>query len=216
LEDAVAEYLISQRDDRRQRAEQLAKMRESYPYKLDLGFPIAAGMREPDQPAMAWRLKALVTQETLRLNLRLLKRRGRWNFVNDLPPLDVVKLASLIQSQDIAGMVDYFMPLPGGVLDSGRDKSVQEFREVFALAKPPEAAFHFESDAYFAENMVAGPDPTRLVRLTEIPAKFPISSAHLQSVPELSGEDLASAIAVGRVYWIDHEAMTELENGRHP
>jgi len=212
----VTEYLISQRDDRRQRADHLANMRQSYRYRLDLGFPIAVGLREPDEPAMAWRLKSLVAQEGLRLNLQVLKRRGRWNFVNELQPLDIAKLASLVRSQDIAGMVEYFMPVPGGVVGGARERSIEEFREIFALAKPPEAAFHFESDEYFAENMVAGPDPTRLVRLTEIPAKFPITSSHLSSVPELSGEDLASAIAAGRVYWIDHEVMAELENGKHP
>lgn len=63
--------------------------------------------------------------------------------------------------------------------------------------------------------MVAGPDPTRLTRLDAVPGKFPITSAHLHSVPELANETLESALAAGRVYWVDHEPMSVLQNGHH-
>ena len=64
--------------------------------------------------------------------------------------------------------------------------------------------------------MVAGPDPTRLTRLDAVPEKFPITTEHLQSVPELAHETLESALAAGRVYWVDHAPMSALDNGRHP
>ena len=64
--------------------------------------------------------------------------------------------------------------------------------------------------------MVAGPDPTRLTRLDAVPGKFPLTSEHLQSVPELAHETLESAIAAGRVYWVDHAPMSVWDNGRHP
>ena len=72
-----------------------------------------------------------------------------------------------------------------------------------------------ETDEYFAEMMVAGPDPTRLTRLDAVPGKFPITTEHLHSVPELAHETLESALAAGRVYWVDHEPMSALHNGRH-
>jgi arachidonate 15-lipoxygenase len=34
------------------------------------------------------------------MNLRLLKRRGRWNFVHELQPLAPLWLASMIRSDD--------------------------------------------------------------------------------------------------------------------
>jgi arachidonate 15-lipoxygenase len=64
--------------------------------------------------------------------------------------------------------------------------------------------------------MVAGPDPTRLTRLDAVPEKFPITTEHLQSVPELAHETLESALAAGRVYWVDHAPMSALDNGQHP
>ncbi|MFD8500918.1 lipoxygenase family protein [Amycolatopsis sp. NPDC059657] len=212
----MTEYLISQHDGRAERAEQLAAVRAGYTYNLELGFPVSSGMRDEDAPERPWQLKALETQEKVRLNLRVLKRRGQWNFVNDLQPLAPLRLAEMVKQDDIAGLVDYFMPVPGGTKRLDPAKTLKEFQDVFALLKPPEAVGWFESDEYFAENFVAGPDPTRLVRLDEVPGKFPLTSDHLASVPELAGENLAAAIVAKRVYWVDYQAMSALDNGRHP
>jgi len=80
---------------------------------------------------------------------------------------------------------------------------------VFARVERPAATAGFETDEYFAEVMVAGPDPTRLARMDRVLDKFPLTAAHL-------GEDLDQAIAAGRVYWIDYVAMSALDNGTHP
>ncbi|MCW2506760.1 MAG: Lipoxygenase [Actinomycetia bacterium] len=208
--DAVpGRYLLSHRDPRPERADQLAEVRKVYGYRLDHGFPVASELREDDQPAVRWQLRSLEVQQRMRLNLRVLRQRGRWNFVNDLPPLAPVKLAAMIRSGDVPGLVDYFMPLPGGVT-GGREKTIADLRDVFALYSPPPAADEFETDEYFAELFVAGPDPTRLRRMTAVPAKFPLTDAHL------GGESLAGAVAAGRIYWADYEAMAALDNGSHP
>ena len=211
----MANYLIPQHDGRPERASQLEAIRATYTYRLDHGFPVAAELREDDQPAVRWQVKSLETQQRLRLNLRVLKQRGRWSFVNDLPPLAPVRLATMIRELDVPGLVDYFMPVPGGMTGS-RDRSLADFRDVFALAGPPAATADFGTDEYFAEMFVAGPDPTRLKRLDAVPGKFPLTDAHLSAVPELAGQTLAGALAAGRVYWADYEAMSALGNGSHP
>ena len=212
----MVDYLISQRDERAERAEQVAAVRETYGYNMEMGFPVAAGTTEDDGPALRWQIKSLEAQERLRMNLRVLKRRGKWNFVNDLQPLAPIKLASMIRADDMAGIVDYFMPVPGGIVGDVREKSLQDFRDVFALSQPPSIVERFRSDEYFAECFVAGPDPTRLKRMTAIPGKFPITSEHLTALPEFATDDLDTAIAAGRVYWVDYEAMLELDDGVHP
>ena len=212
----VVDYLISQRDERVERADQVAAVRETYSYNLEMGFPVAAGTTDEDGPALRWQIKSLEAQERLRMNLRLLKRRGKWNFVNDLQPLAPLKLASMIRADDMAGIVDYFMPVPGGIVGDVREKSLQDFRDVFALSQPPSIVERFRSDEYFAENFVAGPDPTRLRRMVRIPEKFPLLSAHLTALPEFATDDLDTAITAGRVYWVDYEAMLELDDGAHP
>jgi arachidonate 15-lipoxygenase len=205
----LSDYLISQHDPRGERADQLAAVRSEYRYTMDLGFPVSSTLGADHEPGPAWQLKALAKQEELRLNLLRLKRQGKWNFVNDLQPLAPHKLAAMVRAGDMGGIVEYFMPLPGGVTGDHVDKTVKAFQDVFARVEQPPATADFESDEYFAEVMVAGPDPTRLVRMDRVPGKFPITSAQL-------AEDLDQAIAAGRVYWIDYEAMSALDNGTHP
>jgi arachidonate 15-lipoxygenase len=211
----MPEYLISQHDPRGERSEQLAAVAATHSYNLEYGFPVTAGP-DVNGPSLSWQLKALEQQALIRANLVALRHRGRWDFVNDLEPLAPLRLANMVHSNDVAGLLDYFMPVPGGRKSLDRGNTLKEFLEVFAVIKPPEIVGRSESDEYFAEMMVAGPDPTRLARLDAVPGKFPLTSEHLRSVPELSHDTLESALAAGRVYWVDHAPMTALHNGQHP
>ena len=180
----MPDYLISQHDPRGERADQLAAVRREYRYSMDFGFPVSSTLGAEHEPAPAWQLKALAKQEELRLNLLRLKRQGKWNFVNDLQPLAPHKLAAMVREGDMGGIVEYFMPLPGGVTGDHRDKTIRAFRDVFARVEQPAATAGFESDEYFAEVMVAGPDPTRLVRMDRVPEKFPLTSTHALLQPK--------------------------------
>jgi arachidonate 15-lipoxygenase len=211
----VPEYIISQRDPRGERTEQLAAVKAAHTYNMEYGFPVSTG---PDEngPSKPWRLKAVEEQELIRANLVAMRHHGRWNFVNDLQPLAPRRLATMVRNNDVGGLLDYFMPVPGGIKDRDRTSTLQAFRDIFEIIRPPDVIDRSESDEYFAEMMVAGPDPTRLTRLDAVPAKFPITTEHLQSVPELAHETLESALAAGRVYWVDHAPMSALDNGQHP
>jgi len=211
----VPEYIISQRDPRGERTEQLAAVKAAHTYNMEYGFPVSTG---PDEngPSKPWRLKAVEEQELIRANLVAMRHHGRWNFVNDLQPLAPRRLATMVRNNDVGGLLDYFMPVPGGIKDRDWTSTLQAFRDIFEIIRPPDVVDRSESDEYFAEMMVAGPDPTRLTRLDAVPEKFPITTEHLQSVPELAHETLESALAAGRVYWVDHAPMSALDNGQHP
>jgi arachidonate 15-lipoxygenase len=211
----MPEYLISQHDPRGERTEQLTAVKAAHTYNMEYGFPVSTG---PDDngPSRSWRLKAIEEQELIRANLVAMRHHGKWDFVNDLQPLAPRRLATMVRNNDVGGLLDYFMPLPGGVKDRDRTRTLKEFRDIFEIIRPPDVVDRSESDEYFAEMMVAGPDPTRLTRLDAVPDKFPISTEHLQSVPDLAYETLESALAAGRVYWVDHAPMSVLDNGRHP
>jgi arachidonate 15-lipoxygenase len=211
----VPEYIISQRDPRGERTEQLAAVKAAHTYNMEYGFPVSTG---PDEngPSKPWRLKAVEEQELIRANLVAMRHHGKWNFVNDLQPLAPRRLATMVRNNDVGGLLDYFMPVPGGIKDRDRTSTLQAFRDIFEIIRPPDVVDRSESDEYFAEMMVAGPDPTRLTRLDAVPEKFPITTEHLQSVPELAHETLESALAAGRVYWVDHAPMSALDNGQHP
>ena len=83
----MPEYLISQHDPRGERTEQLAAVKAAHTYNVEYGFPVAAGVDDGNGPSRSWRLKAAREQERIRLNLVEMRRRGRWDFVNDLQPL---------------------------------------------------------------------------------------------------------------------------------
>jgi len=61
----VPEYLISQRDPRSERTEQLAAFKTAHTYNVEYGFPVAAGPDDGNGPSRSWRLKATTEQERL-------------------------------------------------------------------------------------------------------------------------------------------------------
>lgn len=211
----MPEYLISQNDPRGERAEQMAAAKAAHTYNMQYGFPVAAGADDGNGAGKAWQRKVVEEQVRTRRNVLGLRRRGGWDFVNEIPPLAPRKLATMVHEGDANGVMNYFMPLPGPRKDPNAVNSLEQFREMFAVFKLPDAVDWCGTDEYFAEMMVAGPDPTRLTRLDAVPGKFPITTEHLHSVPELAHETLESARAAGRVYWVDHEPMSALHNGQH-
>lgn len=211
----MPEYLISQNDPRSERAEQMAAAKAAHTYNMQYGFPVAAGADDGNGAGKAWQRKVLEEQVLARRNVLNLRRRGGWDFVNEIPPLAPRKLATMVHEGDANGVMNYFMPVPGPRKDPNAVNSLEQFREIFAIFKLPDVVDRCETDEYFAEMMVAGPDPTRLTRLDAVPGKFPITTEHLHSVPELAHETLESALAAGRVYWVDHEPMSALHNGQH-
>ena len=116
----MPEYLISQHDPRGERAEQMAAVKAAHTYNLEYGFPVAAGPDDGNGPSAAWQLKAVEEQERIRLNLLNLRRRGKWDFVNELQPLAPRKLATMVHENDVGGLLDYFMPVPGARKDPDR------------------------------------------------------------------------------------------------
>ena len=54
----MPEYIISQRDPRGERTEQLAAVKAAHTYNMEYGFPVSTG---PDEngPSKPWRLKAV-------------------------------------------------------------------------------------------------------------------------------------------------------------
>ena len=216
--DVQSDFKLPQQDDNSaERAETLKAARSVYTYRMDYGVPVADGFRMEDAPGREWQAKTLFHQEMIHLNLRTLVRSGKWSFPGDTPQLKPLTLVELLRAQDFERILHYFIPQMGVPTNDARATSLDDFRAVFARAPLPTVADTFQSDETFAEYFVAGPDPTRLKRLEAIPAKFPITTEHLSSVPGLPpGADLQTEINAGRVFWVDYEAMDGMANGSHP
>lgn len=215
--DVRNDFKIPQQDDSPERAEVLTSARSAYGYRMDYGVPVADEFGADDRPGMEWQTKAFLHQEQLHLRLRALVRSGKWTFTGNTPQFKLVTLAKLIREDDFDRIFHYFVPKLGVPSNDARAMSLDDFRAVFGESPLPAVAEIFQSDETFAEYYVAGPDPTRLKRLESIPAKFPITTEHLRTIPGLSPSiDLQTEINAGRVFWVDYETMDTLDSGSHP
>ncbi|MFD9858126.1 lipoxygenase family protein [Streptomyces alboflavus] len=189
------------------------------------GAAAALGRRADDplmtvsaEPGLAWQLQELPVVERLRLNALSVVRRGKLTFSHvpePLTPLSAAKVAKWRLEGEWDKIMHFFIPDMGPLLGDTVN-SIEHYRSLFQTpgVDLPWVADSFEQDTTFAEHFVAGPDPTRLVQLTSVPGKFPLTTEHLHSVPALGGDDLATAMRAGRVYWVDLALTEGLLNGR--
>jgi arachidonate 15-lipoxygenase len=114
--------------------------------------------------------------------------------------------------QDFAALFDALAALIGKGLPSGPAKSLDDYRGLFKSLPLPAIADTFQQDSVFADLRVAGPNPLVIARMTGEMPNFPVTNAQFQSVMG-EGDDLAAAIAEGRVYIADYSALDWLVAG---
>jgi arachidonate 15-lipoxygenase len=88
------------------------------------------------------------------------------------------------------------------------------YNALFQVVPLPAIAKTFQQDASFAELRVAGPNPTSLFRVTELPAHFRLSDAKYQTV--VPGDSLDRALADERLYMVDYHGQEPTVNGTFP
>ncbi|MCX4755767.1 lipoxygenase family protein [Kitasatospora purpeofusca] len=175
---------------------------------LLLGDLLPAGL-----PSPSWVAQAAPVALRAFGNAQAVTQSGRWTFERSVgnAPAWVSGVGAPTGLADLLGLY------PGPVVGGDVIKTLDGYRAVFTPPQLdlPAIADTFTTEETFAEGFVAGPDPTRLVRLDAVPEKFPLTSEHLASVPELGGGELSTAIAAGRVYWVDYALTADLVSGRH-
>lgn len=171
-------------------------------------------------PSLGWIAQFGGMALAVRANTERVASSRRWKFARRPEPISLLnpmEFVRWIEAGETNKLLDFVVPAIGPVTGGDTSHSIDSYRALFAdpaIPLPP-VADTFESEATFAESFVAGADPTRLMRLTAVPAKFPITSDHLAAVPELGAADLAAAINAGRIYWIDYERLAGLPGSSH-
>ncbi|MFJ9690826.1 lipoxygenase family protein [Kitasatospora sp. NPDC101183] len=163
-------------------------------------------------PTPSWVAQEAGAVTRVFLNTQAVMNSGRWKFRNSIANIPNWLVTGPPHTlQELLGFY------PGPVVGGDVVQTEDGYRAVFTkpVLSPPDIASTYRTQAAFAEQFVAGPDPTRLVRMTRVPAKFPITSRHLAAVPELGAPDLGAAMAAGRVYWVDYALTEALEAGKH-
>ena len=92
-------------------------------------------------------------------------------------------------------------------------RSLDDYADLFRVIGLPPISRDFQEDRIFAWMRVAGPNPLLIAKVTAdgLPDNFPVTGAMYSSV--MQGDTLEAAIAEGRLYLADYEALDNLTAG---
>ena len=213
---------LPQNDDKSKRNSEIAEQAKLYSYNHDVGIPLVQAQGPDDHNQADWLAKTFIVLLGLRSNLQAIYEQTKFNFMQPKPVRNIPLLINTLSTGK--NPVDYFTPDPGfiqGDFFAKRPKAITDYTDkIFfkrdsnnkGVAAIPEIALRWDTDRTFAFTFVAGPNPTQLQRYTNgsKPGDFDISSLDLSSLPGFSGDNINTAIAAGRVYFVDHSDMSQL------
>jgi arachidonate 15-lipoxygenase len=90
-------------------------------------------------------------------------------------------------------------------------RSLDTYISLFATLPVPGIAYTFIEDSVFARLRVAGPNCMLLTGIDDLPVNFGLTAAQYAEV--VAGDDLASALAQGRIYICDYKELAVLDPG---
>ncbi len=198
------------------RTAELNKIRSVYRYKLVAGIPVCEKYQDADKSSPLWTLKVLRALFQNRKNTEAVIQQTAWKFANPFPIKSPIEVSKEIFKKDLKPIFAHFNPEMGPILPNGRPKARTDYVKVFQKEPRPYNTERYLEDSHFAHTYTAGPNPVMLKRMTAKLEKFPISDAIFRSVKAFSSDSLDSAIAQGRVYFVDYEDITILKAGTHP
>ena len=138
-------------------------------------------------------------------------------------PTTEEEVETFLSSGPIQSLGDSFLkPFASNVLQRLDDvttgvenaSSLDDYRNQFKYLELPEIANTFLEDEVFAYMRVAGPNPLMIERMSEPSDRFPVSDEQFKSVMGDS-DSLATAMAEGRVYWLDYAVVDGAINGTY-
>lgn len=90
--------------------------------------------------------------------------------------------------------------------------SLNTYDALFQTLALPPIASSFMDDNTFAELRVGGPNSVLIQGIRALPTKFPVTAEQYRKVMG-EGDDLARALAEGRIYLLDYVELTSLDPG---
>lgn len=119
---------------------------------------------------------------------------------------------------DLAGGLENLFQFVKDLSRSAKEhdlNTIQDYMDLFKTIPLPAIANNFREDQSFAAMRVMGPNPLVITRLTEPLVKFPLTDAmYRQAMGD--GDNLADALAQGRVYVADYEVLNGALLGTFP
>lgn len=91
--------------------------------------------------------------------------------------------------------------------------TLDDYRKLWATRPLPALASNWQDDAVFAQQRVAGANPTVIERVQHMPDHFPVTEAAYARA--IAGDSLEAAITEGRLYLADYAALAGVPAGTY-
>lgn len=207
-------FKLPQNDTNAKRAGELSNARNTWVYNHKYGFPMGT---KRDSLNADWTKMVLKALREARSNLDAILEKTGWQPTNKVPTLNPIDLlGGLIKDKDIPDLFDIFLTETGPIKGGGRPTSLEDYQQVFQKVEKTYSVERFMDDEHFAHTFVAGAHANAFGLMRSIPSNFPITNEIFRKTKEFANDDLAYAIAAGRVYIADYKEMNGLTDGVHP
>ncbi len=196
---------------------------ESMPYDYDRfdGIALATAVPKTDHPHASW--FATIAEVLVKIAMNAEKVQKKLSRLHPSHPHNS-ELMTIIQSAERGGMhalFDELAALAEGGKELGRADSFADFEALFASVALPNRAGTFKDDLVFARMRVAGPNPMMLKRIDRLPDNFAVTPGHVETAMsvyqrrgiDVSGGNLAKALAEGRAFLVDYAALDGAATG---
>ncbi|WP_141733836.1 lipoxygenase family protein [Oligoflexus tunisiensis] len=209
------------RDDRDpdERRKQLDEAREKFRFNYTTidQMPISETVPDEAVAGAEWKLKLVAIAYKNRRNLEAILKDKPYVFEKELPHKNPIEIAKMLIDGDLVSFLNYCQPSLGVVTNQIRPQSFEEYYDYFKKIDIPKSSSTLFDDRDFTEYFLSGMNPLLIERVKELDLqKFPVSDHHLQAVPGFATDTLDQALAAGRLFIIDYEALSSLEPGTHP
>lgn len=122
------------------------------------------------------------------------------------------RLAKILGQDFLKTFAKYLLEELKANSPTGRARSLEDYKKLFAYIELPAIANTFEDDSIFAYMRVAGPNPVIIERMTRPDPRFPVTEEQYKA--RMGDRDsLEVAIREGRVYLADYGVLEGALNG---
>ena len=176
--------------------------------------PIFAGLSEAAQDIIR---DALTEAQEIRERVETLREKHR---VDEAGPGRESSIVQAVEGADIDALKAHDSALRDIITvitdvlkaeDAADTRSIEAYRDLYQTLPVPGIAYTFQDDDEFARLRVAGPNPMLIQGIDRIPDRFPVTPAQYAAV--MGGENLADALADGRIYLCDYKDLEVLVAG---
>jgi len=192
-----------------------ARDRWTYDYSYLEGIALVKKVPREDEPSVGWWAHVGETFARILLNTGKVLELAHRTFPED--PEHKTRVEGILKG-DLRDFGHVLEELKGTVLERAARESAQSinaFSAFFQEWSTPPIVASYQTDAEFARMRVAGPNPNYMQRVRALPADFPVTDAHYQSVMG-TGDSLAEALAEGRTFLADYTIFEGFPTGTFP